>query len=427
MNFSALVPFWNRRAVMPPHPAVVRWVYWLFGLPLVFGLTFLLLSQRHSTDTEQYRVAQVDAWTEALPPSAAFTQAYFFQLNAQPGNFAQAAWTQVVLPNFIELGTAPDLPGNPPMARVWFKFKAVVPIDIQVTNPLVLYASRALGGPYAVWVNGELAAAPMDDWRMLWNKPVFVTIPHHLAKPGATLEVAFALPHRVGLGYAMGSMFFGVQSALQPARDVRYLLQMGLPLAGMLMIGITGLFSLGIWVKRRHESAHLWLFLLAVSVIACNLQFTHEISAGQERSRWFGSLVDSATSWLFLSVFIFAQRYSDHSFPKITSAVAVFTATNTVMTLPVWNWQVSALLFQHYIFIAIYVSVLSVVTWASIRYPNRGSIIFGLVLWVLLLAGVHDIVYLVSQLKPDKIWIFPYSSQALPNGAGSSREQRATA
>ena len=150
MNFNAQVPFWNKFAMVSRHAAIAGWAYWLFGLPLVLGLVFLLLSQQQSTEIAAYRVTRVDSWAETLPPSAVFTQNYFSQLNAQPGNFAKATWKQVSLPDVIELGAAPDLPGNAPMARKWFKFKTIVPSNIQPTDPLALYVTRAMGGPYSV-------------------------------------------------------------------------------------------------------------------------------------------------------------------------------------------------------------------------------------------------------------------------------------
>jgi signal transduction histidine kinase len=403
-----LTKAWNAKAV--------GLIYSVIGLPILFGLAYLLLSQNHGRQISQYKVdhaGQLLSWTEALPVNARFTQDYFNQLSKTPGDFATAEWKATSLPSAIELDTVSPLANGTPMARTWFKFNTALAQAVDASDPLVVYSNRAMGGPYSLWVNGELVFAQLDDWRMLWNKPVFIFIPNHLTKAGTKLEILLALPHRTSLGYALGSTYIGPQSELQPYRNTRYLLQIGLPLAGMLMIAITGLFSLGIWFKRQHESGHLWLFLLAASVVACNFQFTHDISNSDIQSQWFGSLVDSATSWLFLTFFVFIQKYSRHEFPKITILLAVFTAVNTVTTLPIWNWEVSALRLQHYILLFIYGNVVVLTSWLALRHRTQELIIFCILMWALLFAGFHDLNYMTSQLRPDGVFVFPYGAFAL--------------
>lgn len=119
---------------------------------------------------------------------------------------------------------------------------------------------------------------------MLWNKPIFIAISESAYKPDKTAEILFALPHRANLGYALGSLYVGNQRDLNSSNAARTLLQVGLPLVSMLMLAVTGLFSLLLWLRRRQDSASLWLFLLAVSLIACNLQFTHDVAYSQVRS-----------------------------------------------------------------------------------------------------------------------------------------------
>jgi signal transduction histidine kinase len=406
MNFSALVKKWRDAGQLN----FLGLAYWLVGLPLTIGLVILLLSNQPRLDLTPYKAQHITTWLEALPAQADFSQDYFEQFNAQPLELSQAQWAQVELPTSIELTAKPSLASNPPMARAWFKFKHQLPPTQSAAQPIALYGTRAMGGPYTIWANGELIFSSLEDWRMLWNKPIFVQIPQHLIKPDAQLEILLGLPHRTSLGYAIGSLYMGPQRDLQSNRDMRYLVQIGLPLVGMLMMGITGLFSLMLWFKRRKESAHLWLFLLAISLIACNLQFTHDIAASQTASQWFGSLVDSATSWVFLSFFIFVQRHSGSEFPKATVLLALFTAANTLLTLPVWNWEVYGLLLQHYVLLVIYGCVVAMLTWIAARSRSFENNLFCIATWLMLLAGLHDVSFMTSQQTPDSIFIFPYGA-----------------
>ena len=388
-------------------------VYGGIGLPLVIGLAYLLWPQTQAHPTSVVRIQKAEMWLEPLPASATFSQAYFAKLGKQLSNFEQADWKVVSFPSVAELGTSEVLGENPSMARAWFKFSVPAPQGADPSNPWMLYGTRAMGGPYSVWVNGQLVFANLDNWRMLWNKPIFIVVPEGARNSDKPVEILFALPHRVNLGYALGSLYVGNQSDLNSSNAVRSLLQVWLPLVSMLMIGVTGLFALGLWARRRQDSANLWLFLMAVSLIACNLQFTHDVAYSEVRSQWFGSLVDSATSWVFMSFFIFVQRYSGITFPKMTVALAIFTSASTVLTLPLWDWQVYALRLQHYILLFIYSSVLFILTWVAVRYRRRENLLFCLAIWILFLTGMHDLSFMTAQLLPDQIFLFPFGALVL--------------
>ena len=142
-------------------------IYACIGLPLVIGLAYLLLPQKPAHPTSIVRIQKAELWIEPLPASANFSQEYFATLGSQLGNFEQANWKEVSLPSVIELGTSEVLGENPRMARAWFKFS--VPVlqgasGANPSNPLALYGTRAMGGPYAVWVNGQLVFANLNDW-----------------------------------------------------------------------------------------------------------------------------------------------------------------------------------------------------------------------------------------------------------------------
>lgn len=409
MNFSAQGKSWIERA----SSKAIYFIYLFVGLPLVLGIAYLLLPQEQAGASSVLRIEQAQRWIEPLPADAEFTQEYFAKLSQQPGNFAQAEWQTATLPSVVELDAKENLGEKPVLARAWFKFSVKPSEPASPSNPFVLYGTRAMGGPYSVWVNGQLVFANLDDWRMLWNKPIFIPIPQNTYQAGQPVEIMLALPHRATLGYALGSLYLGNQSDLMLARDTRFVLQTGLPLVSMLMIGVTGLFSLGLWARRRHDSANLWLFVMAVSLIVCNLQFTHDVAYSAIRSQWFGSLVDSAISWVFLSFFIFVQRYVGASYPKITALLAFFTALNTLLTLPIWGWQVHAILLQHYILLATYGLVMILLTWLAVSQKSKEAIIFCISIWIMLLGGLHDLSRMTSQLKPDAIFIFPYGAFVL--------------
>jgi signal transduction histidine kinase len=393
--------------------SAIQWALVLVSLPASLAVVAMLAWSTLSPAPNYQRLGSVQRWLEPLPAGTAFNRHAFATLAQTPPDFSKAVWTDATLPDVIELPVEGSRKPDEPMARAWFRFVATVPADAQPSEPLALYGTRVMAGAYSVWVDGVPVWAELDNWRIQWNHPLFVTIPLAQAKPGQRIEVALAVPYQISQGYAVGSLYFGKASSLKLSRDVRAYLQLHLPMMGMLMVGLMGIFSLAMWHKRRTEQEHAWLVLTASALIVSNLQFTHDISSNDALSMWYGAIVDAGTSWLFLTFFTFALRFNKLRYPKTELCLLAFTVLNTVLTLPLWDWQVNALRLQHYITILIYIQMVGLFTWLAIKHRTVETLLFCLAIWVLLLTGLHDISYSTSHLAPDRIWLFPYGAFVL--------------
>lgn len=383
---------------------------WILGLPAALAVLVMFLRTDHTVPDTHFRIDTLEHWTEPLPPGSTYDLPGFKVLMNRKPNFSSATWTTISMPSVIELSPQFSARPDEPMARAWFRFKVRVPPDHTPGEPLALYATRIMGGAHSLWVDGSLTVAHLDDWRMQWSYPVLMELPLRAVRPGQDLELALAVPYRLSQGYAVGSLYFGNAHDLRAPRDIRLLLQRTLPIMGIVLVGLMGLLSLAMWTRRKAETEHLWLALLSVAVVICNLQYTHEFSANETMSAWFGFIVDSAVSWLFLLFVVFCLRFNKLRYPRTEFVLTAFTVANTILTMPFWNWQVNGMVLQHYLTAALYVYVLALFTWLAVRHRTFEHILFGLALWALLASGIHDVSMMATHLAPDQIWIFPYGA-----------------
>lgn len=383
---------------------------WLLALPATLAIVFMFAWPEQPEPPTYLRLDTVDRWIEPLPGDTTYDLSGFKAAMARSADFSQARWVSIRLPDFLELPTQFSAKLTEPMAMAWFRFSYTVPPDARKEEPLALYGSRIMGGAYSLWVNGELVAAKLDDWRMQWSYPVFLQLPPHLIKPGQELEVALAVPYRLSQGYSVGSLYFGKAHELRPSRDIRTFFQRTLPTVGMVLVGLMGALSFLMWLRRRVDMEHLWLALLSVAVVVCNLQYTHEFSVNDAQSAWFSYIVDAAVSWLFLLFVVFAFRFNKQQFQKTELLLVVFTVTNTLLTMPLWDWQVNGMRLQHYLTVVLYLYILGLMTWLAVTHRRFEHWMLCFAIWTLFCAGLFDITYMSSQITPDGIWVFPYGA-----------------
>jgi signal transduction histidine kinase len=410
MNLSAWANNWAKTI----HPklfslGVARLAVALIGLPIALTmLAMLLIAERETAGYQQLSSAK--RWLDPLPASAQLTYDGLLAITNASPDFSATQWTDVTLPDIVEQRVQSSRTAREPMTRAWFRFTVQVPQGISPAEPLVLYGTRVMSSAYSVWVNGQPIWADLNDWRMLWARPIWILLPHQTLKPGQLLNIDLAVPHQTNQGYAVGTFYFGHAHSLRSAYNARVLLQNTLPVVGMVIVGIMGLLSFFLWNKRRNSPEYLWLTVTAIFLIVCNWQYVFEFSYDETRSAWFGSLVDSASSWLILAYVLFALRFNGHHYPRSEAALAWITVANTLLTLPIWGWQISALRLQHYTMLGFYVGVLGLLTWLAATRRTREHVLLCIGFWVLFVTGLHDVSYMTSRLSPDRIWIFPYGA-----------------
>ncbi len=386
---------------------------WCIGLPATLAVLGMLLWQQSAYPVTYQRVQNVQRWIEPLPATAAYNLAGFRDMvNAMPRP-AAAVWTATNLPDWSE---QPAFASNDPvekLARAWFRFTYTVPADAAPSDLMAIYGTRIMGGAYSVWADGQLLDVKLDDWRMLWNHPVFVSLPPHLIRPGKQVEIVLAIPYRVSQGYALGSLYAGKSYELLPKRNLREFFQHSLPVMGIILVAIMGALSFVMWLRRRIEREHLWLALLSVSLVVANLQFTHEISTNDALSKWYGFIVDAATAWVFLCYAAFVFRFNKLSYPKVELVHIIFTTVTTLATMPIWDWPLTGMRLQHYASAAVFLYISVLLTYLACKHREISYWMLSAALWFLFATGFHDITLMSSQVAPDGIWLFPYGAFVL--------------
>lgn len=406
MNSNAWEKTWPKHV----NVALTKLAFLLVGIPLAIAIIALLLLPERTTTPTYQKLGSAQRWLEVLPAGTKFNYDSLVEVTKNHPDLSSVPWTPVTLPEVVALPVEQAKTDVEPIARAWFRFTVTVPDQINPAEPYALYGTRVMASAYSVWIDGQPVYADLDQWRIQWNYPLFVQIPFNKMKPGQTINIDLALPHQMTQGYALGSMYFGKSNELKYLSNERRYLQITLPVVGMFLVGVMGMFSVLMWRKRPKEHEHFWLALTAVFVVVCNLQFIYEFSYNDTWSAWYGSLVDASSSWIFLTFFIFALRFNKLDYPKAENLLIVITVTNTLLTLPLWGWQVNALRLQIYIMMAAYVQVAAIFTWLALTRRTLEHILFCLGVWTLLITGIHDVTYLTSRAEPDQIFWFPYGA-----------------
>lgn len=406
MKPSALVSVWTDLH----RGGLLRWALWLLAFPATLAVVVMLLWPERGEAPTYQPLQQLDRWIEPLPAGATFDQEGFRALLHQRPDFAQVSWQAVALPDVAELALHASAQRADDLARAWYRYRFEVPANASPVETWALYGTRIQGGAYSVWANGQLVKSLHQDWRGQWISPPYVTLPLSQTQPGQAIELMVAIPYRISQGYSMGSFYFGKSHELRPIRDVREFFHRTLPLMSLVLGGLMGALSVLLWTQRRTEREHLWLALLSVAVILCNLQFTHDFSADLQVVAWYNFVVDAATNWLFMLFVVFVLRFQQLRLPGFESGLTLFTVAITLVTTPLWDWQVNGLRLQHYAVLALYLGVAMWLTWRAAVLHGFDHILFCGAMWFFMVSGWHDLTYLTSHANPDAIFIFPYGA-----------------
>jgi signal transduction histidine kinase len=393
---------WAWSTTSSPSENALRLSLWLVGVP--FCLVLLALSIRTLTAGEVPPVPSAQRWVEQLS-GATYNTAGFAEMAKRRPDFAGAQWTEVTLPDVVPIPPISETTENVPIARLWLRARYVPSADEQ----LAIHVTRVMGGAYEVWVNGKLIDVNLEDWRMQWNVPLFVKLPVDSVRAGEPIEVELAVPFRLSQGYAVGSMYIGPTAAIQRLDEMRVFWQNTLPKAAILITLLLGLMSLQFWFGERTERAHLMLAFCAIVWFVANSQYFGDF-LDDKTSLWFSALNDAATSSLLCVMTLFSIQFDSERWPRLELGLIAYSVAITVISLPIWNWGVYALTFQHYVDLVLIFAVFGYFTWRSFA---RGSYEFKVIMvavWSMPLMGLHNIYYLTAQRAPDGIHLFPYST-----------------
>jgi signal transduction histidine kinase len=381
------------------------WTYWLTQISL-WGVAVPLLlfcwwaylqAPRHLPDLR--KVQQVEVWHEPLGQPV-FDQPTLERLVTTPPDWTRAQWKPVTLPYTRTLDAAVALPPDAPKERLWVR----IALDSGAADRGrlgVLGARVMAGGPWALWVDGQLQQANVADWRIQLNVPLRASIPL-----GAK-HVLVAFPYAMPQGFAVGSFFLGPVDKVDKAWQELNFWFTDLP---RFMTGLGLLLMLSsahlAWARRR-ERAYRILAFDALAWATCCFQYFFDPTGQDEISRWLWSAVDSATTWAVVLGLVFAFDVLSVRMPRARAGLIVYAALSTLLTLPFWKWDMNGLLGLHYVNVAVVFSGIAVLGVRVTRKPTREGVAILGALLVQMGLGVHTLQNLTNQSNPDSVFLFP--------------------
>lgn len=379
----------------------------LGALPLSLFILFLAAMPQPSPTLT--RINTADLWIEPLG-QAEFLTPYLQTAVAQPPNLAQATWQPVALPNSIELPEYTDLPAKAPVAKAWFRIHLPPewrnppdPSAPSIHGGLGLMGNRIMGGPWAVWINGQLVQTNVANWRDTWNVPLRIALPPAQATAVAP-DILIAITHQSHTGYAIGSLFVGHLSAIDQAWSQRNLLQSGIPYAAGLIALALAITSFQLTLGRPREPMYFLLFANAVIWLASGFQYTHDV-ADDGLAVWLNWAEDASINWVIVYTFLFAFTFEKLALPRLRTALLLYATVITLVSMPAWGWEKQALLLQHSINLLIYLGCLVLLSWHAHQRPSREIFLICTSNWLLFAFGAHDLYALTNQARPDHFYL----------------------
>lgn len=397
-----------RQVFFPDAATATRVLWWgvgLVGFPLALFILWTVW-QAPSRLEELQPVAEVGIWQEDVG-TFPFDQPSLERLALQHPEWSAMEWLPDSLPSFIELGTAVDLPRDAPKRRVWFRIPVPDQDPAAQHGRLGLLGFRVQGGPWSVWADGRLIQSNLSDWRIQWNVPLKVTIPLD-AK-----EVLLSVPYVAPLGYSVGSMRIGPIDVVESAWQERNLLHTLMPKLMMAIAAVLTWVSIHLAILRRRDVTFRIMAANALMLLATSVQWAWDVTGQDVLTVWYSSAVDSSITWLVVLLAIFAFEAEGIGVPRIRIGLVLYAAVSTVMTLPMWDWQMNALMAQHYFNAATYALVLWVMGVRAVHQPTRTAVALWLAMALQLVLGVHTLQNLTNQTNPDSFYSFPMTSLVL--------------
>jgi len=391
--------------------ARVRQLIWLM-VALVAGplvlFTWWVVLQAPSRLAELTPVRDVSVWHEAVGPMR-FDQDSVTRLVRQAPDWSSMTPEPVTLPDFRPLGVSVDLPPEASRARAWYRIS--VPPEVLAANEgqgrLGLLGYRAQGGPWALWVDGQLLEAHLADWRIQWNVPLRAALPL-----GAS-EVWLAVAYTEALGYSVGTVLVGPMDVVESAWRERNAWHLDLPrfMAGVGLLLMLVSFHLA-WLRPQEPMFALLGFNALVWSISC-LQFAFDVTGQDGLSLWFGAAVDASITWTIVLACVFAFDLERIQVPRLRMSLVGYAAASTVLTLPLWGWQKNALIAQQYFNVAAFLLGLLVIGHHLTKNARREGVVMFLALAMQLALGIHTLENLTNQTNPDSFYSFPLGTLAL--------------
>lgn len=324
------------------------------------------------------------------------------------------SWTQVALPRVIETPAATST-GKRPVVTTWLRIRLA---ELQGTKGAThFYLIRWLAaGQIAVYADGQLRyrSTGSNVWN-LFNHPALL-LPLNLSAdspPPRTLLIRLdSLPAPEA---AISSFYAGDSDSLVEMAAGRDWLAYQLPFMSSAAFLAVGLFSLAVWVVRRHPTS-LLLFVIAVTGAIRRWHF----QLGPEKlivsDAWFIWLTLNALMWQLLALHHFMQLLHGRLMRRLSWLMLGIAVVFSLITLPFASLLPSLMVFRpyaHLLLIGMGTVVTATGLWHSWRSPSPDAKMLSFALLISYVFGFYDWARIKYVLDLESYYLTPYAAMIL--------------
>lgn len=334
-----------------------------------------------------------------------------------PAPEAAGFWSLARLPAHVRGGSDPDGAINglvQPVTVWWYRVRYRVPEGVQ--GPLAIYVPRVVGA--AVQVVSQEAGRWLVRWdgteqrQDQWNHPVLVQL-GEAGPVGRTVEVAIRLTRQTHAPHSITPISIGPLSLLEQQAQTRILLQLVAPQVSSLTFASLGLVSLLYWLGRRRDHAYLLFALTAVAWTLRNLHYYISTPVQPLAGTWFWWMSNAALSWVIVLIYLFAMRFHSRRFARVEWLLVGFVVVGSVLTMPpLWPASPEGL-GLHLFNTLVALMALVWLSWAAWRDGGSELRIITFSLWIMALAGLHDVLLAQGVVPLASVYLLPLSTMVI--------------
>jgi signal transduction histidine kinase len=321
-------------------------------------------------------------------------QACLLETEAPPAADAPC-WRPVTLPELV--GLRPERP-----ASVWYRFALPRPGFDGLPG---LFVSRVHLNA-AVFLNGALVEDPGREARG-WNRPLYLPLAVPLWRAGEN-ELLLHLRTTPAFGM-LAPVEVGPDALLRPRAERRAFVQADLSAAFGVTLSAIAVFLLGLWLRRRGDTAYLWL------AVACAcwavFDFYLYLRTPPMPEALFRWVAHAALDGWMLAFLVFAHRFLGVARPRLERGLLGLQVSlwlgHAVLPAGV-AFRTTNLSHAVSLLMALSVAVLAWQHWRRLR--TREVLVLALATTGVVLAGVHDFVMqgavpgFISSALLERLW-----------------------
>ena len=332
------------------------------------------------------------------------------------GALPQTGWQEVALPHRILRTVIPTSSSRKSelIATDWYRLdlSAVTPS----AEPLFLYIPRwKTNGQLTVYADGALIYHSEGSWgNNGYNHPLWLrlSVPNGSTTNTAPTSLALRIDRASTIGNALSTVWIGSADQLAWRYQVRYVLQVQLPMTTGVVFLTLGAFALLTWFQRRAERIYL---IFSATCTAAFFRLLHYHTGGSElpiSEDWFSWLTVASLMWLILCMHLLLKQLHQQSDYWVTRALVGVTLATNIATMPkLWAGlpgilSITPLLYLVLLILAIYVSFGAFRN--GLRTPTTESWMIGGWFFFGVLSSIYDLALQNNRVSPEGLYTNGY-------------------